>query len=166
MKRILITGGHRAGKTTKALEIAGNYAQKVYLATAEAFDEEMAAKIEKHKLERNESFITVEEPIKLAQALKQAPSADIIIVDCLTVWINNLIYYGKDVRSALDGLFAVIAEIKTDIVFVTNESSFCLIPPDSVSRKYLLHLAEVNRQIAALADEVWLMVSGLATRLK
>ena len=166
MKRILITGGHRAGKTTKALKLAEAYPKKLYLATAEAFDEEMTEKIEKHKAERDESFVTFEEPIKLAQALKQAPRSDLIIVDCLTVWINNLIHYGKDVQSALDGLFTILPEIKTDIIFVTNESSFCLIPPDSVSRKYLLFLAETNRQVASLADEVWLMISGLGTRLK
>jgi adenosylcobinamide kinase/adenosylcobinamide-phosphate guanylyltransferase len=153
-----------------ALQLASARPQKVYIATAEALDDEMKLKIKLHKAERDTSYCTVEEPLDLCAALVAtqtlAAQGDIIIVDCLTMWVNNLVYYQKDVQASFAQLCELLPSLSTDIVLITNESSLCLIAGDKESRRYQASLAELNRLVAVIADRVCLMVSGLPLWLK
>lgn len=161
----MITGGHGAGKTTMALQIAAGYPSKTYIATAEDIDGEMHDKIEKHKKERDESYTTIEEPLELAKAVASAPGK-LIIVDCLTLWVNNLIFYKADIDKMKADFLHALSESAYDTVLVTNESSMAVVPGDPLSRKYLKNLANLNSAVAAMADRVCMMVSGIPLWIK
>jgi adenosylcobinamide kinase/adenosylcobinamide-phosphate guanylyltransferase len=161
----LLTGGHRSGKTGMALQLAAAYERKVYIATAEPLDNEMRLKIKNHQAERDASYSTVEEPLELPKVLI-AGDAPVIIVDCLTVWVNNLLYYDKSAEDYFADLCDCLPQLNTDVIMITNESSLCLIAGDKESRRYMSLLAGLNRSIAAIADKTCLMISGLPLWLK
>jgi adenosylcobinamide kinase/adenosylcobinamide-phosphate guanylyltransferase len=167
---ILITGGVKSGKSSRALEQArsGWVFPVSFIATAEALDDEMRLRIQRHREERaqpggGESFITIEEPLELDKAIAGAgPGA---VVDCIPMWINNLMYYKRedDFPRILNGF---IQGLPKNCIVVTNETGLGNIPFDEVTRRYNLLLAEANRKIAAAADRVELMVSGIPLRIK
>lgn len=168
-KITLLTGGIKSGKSTRALELAQNFVSRAFIATAEAFDDEMRLRIECHKAERADDFTTFEEPLDLARALKQAWSYEVVVVDCLTVWVNNLMYHRgiTDVDSAEIGNFLDTLEtMPNHVVLVTNETNLGFTPMDKQARLYGDILGLLNQQTARLADEVFLMVSGLPLKLK
>lgn len=164
MSIIFITGGHGCGKTAQALKLAAKYPQKTYIATAEIIDSEMANKIEKHRQERDNTYVTVEESLYLAD--KYEKSAGFIIIDCITVWVNNLIYYKADIDTEFSKLIKLLKLSDKDTVIVSNESTFSLVPADKLSRTYIKHLTYINRELAELADKVCLMVSGIPVWVK
>jgi adenosylcobinamide kinase/adenosylcobinamide-phosphate guanylyltransferase len=137
-----------------------------FIATAEAFDAEMGVRIERHKAERAcMGFTTIEEPLDLAAALSRC--GEYVLVDCLTMWVNNIIYRGLDGNfdRMLDA-FATGLRGKTEAVIVTNETGLGNIPADDLTRRYNLLLAQAGRLTAAIADRVELMVSGLPLTVK
>jgi adenosylcobinamide kinase/adenosylcobinamide-phosphate guanylyltransferase len=168
---LLITGGVKSGKSGRALEfVQKEWAFPVsFIATAEALDEEMQLRIARHREERarfspggGEGFITIEEPIALDRAIRAAgPRA---VVDCIPMWINNLMYYKReeDFPSILETFIRGMG----DCIVVTNETGLGNIPFDEATRRYNLLLAEANRKIAAAADAVEFMVSGIPLRVK
>jgi adenosylcobinamide kinase / adenosylcobinamide-phosphate guanylyltransferase len=160
--RTLITGGVKSGKSTFALAAAEGFApgEKTFLATAIPFDDEMRARIARHKAERNDRFLTIEEPIDIHTVL-----AERMVVDCLTMWVNNLLFRDEEARFA-GILSAFIERLPRDIAIVTNEVGLGNIPPDPVSRKYNLMLAEANTRVAAACDSVVFMVSGIPLVVK
>ena len=171
----LITGGSRSGKSRFALEKMQAYPRKVFLATAVAIDPEMKERIEIHRKERSADFLTVEEPIHLAQAIQRlAPQADAILVDCLTFWLNNLFHKWPDRDGAPYKLFdkeiqdflEVLEERPTSFILVTNEVNMGVIPPDPLTRRFVERHGCLNQEIARLADEVVLMVTGIPQVLK
>jgi adenosylcobinamide kinase/adenosylcobinamide-phosphate guanylyltransferase len=180
---ILITGGIKSGKSHRALEIAGSEWQfpVSFIATAEALDEEMRRRITKHQEERSGiaanaaradnaakiksaayGFITIEEPLELDRAI--ASAGERAIVDCIPMWVNNLMYYKReaDFSRILDGF---INGMRNCIV-VSNETGMGNIPFDENTRRYNLLLAEANRKIAAAAGRVELMVAGIPLKVK
>ncbi|MDL2229216.1 bifunctional adenosylcobinamide kinase/adenosylcobinamide-phosphate guanylyltransferase [Treponema sp. OttesenSCG-928-L16] len=168
--RILITGGVKSGKSSRALvlarELFGN--PKYFIATAEACDDEMGRRIERHRQERKNSdgsdeFITLEEAADLAGALEK--TGNNCLIDCIPMWINNLMYYRRedDFDSLLENSIALLPE---NCIIVTNETGLGNIPFDEHTRRYNLLLAEANRAFAAAADRVELMVSGIPLRVK
>lgn len=170
---ILITGGVKSGKSTHALNIAIKKWKPApnkpisFIATAEALDNEMKLRIAKHQEERAKlagagSFATIEETLELDKAIIAAGQR--AVIDCIPMWINNLIYYKREdnFHAILDGL---IKEMK-DCIIVTNETGLGNIPFDEATRRYNLLLAEANRKIAAAADRVLFMVSGIPMRVK
>ncbi|MDR3114418.1 MAG: bifunctional adenosylcobinamide kinase/adenosylcobinamide-phosphate guanylyltransferase [Treponema sp.] len=163
---IFITGGVKSGKSRRALELAQHlWAFPVsFIATAEALDDEMKLRIRRHQEERSAlgAFLTVEEPLALDEAIVKAPSP--AVVDCIPLWINNLMYYRReeDFQALLEGFIRGMQ----DAIVVSNETGLGNIPFDETTRRYNLLLAEANLRIAAAADRVEFMVSGIPWRLK
>ena len=166
----VLTGGVRSGKSCYALEIAQPYAKKTFIATAVGFDDEMRQRIDVHKQERNASYICVEESLDLAGALrKQSTDTGIVVIDCLTVWMGNILYHYTN-RVEVDAAVAVFVQalsvVQCDVVVVTNEVGLGIIPDNELARTYQNMLGMVNRKVTALADKVILMVSGIPVVIK
>jgi len=159
--RTLITGGVKSGKSRYALELAREFAQpRVFLATAESLDAEMAQKIRKHREERAGAFRTVEEPLEIHLRLEEG-----MVLDCLTLWVNNVLHYGKE--SDFDAwLGELVGRLPRDIVIVTNEVGMGFVPMDELSRRYGVLLGMANAKVAAACDRVVLMVAGQPLRVK
>ncbi len=161
MTRLLITGGIKSGKSSYALKRAELLpGLKNFLATAIPFDKEMEDRIIKHKKERGDIFFTIEEPVDINNHTKNN-----IILDCVTVWMNNLFYKGRENDwEKILGTF--LLENKRNIIIVTNEVGLGNVPMDPSARKYNEYLAAANKMIASSMDEVVLMISGLPLWVK
>lgn len=170
-KITLITGGIRSGKSRYALSLTQKMnGQKIFIATAQAFDESMSVKIKKHQEERGEGFITIEEPIYLAKAMSAVPQSDVILIDCLTLWVNNLLYYFKEdtgkIRQQFDLFLDVLAKPTRQIVIVTNEIGLGVTPENELTRTFIDELGFINQRVAQLSDEVIMMIAGLPQFIK
>jgi adenosyl cobinamide kinase/adenosyl cobinamide phosphate guanylyltransferase len=155
---VLYLGGARSGKSRLAVERAGASAAPVtFIATGEAGDDEMAARIEAHRLERPPEWTTVEEPLDLAGALRSVPSGDTALVDCLTLWVAN----GGGDDAALEA--ATVRDGLT--IAVSNEVGLGIVPANAPAREYRDALGRVNAAWAAAADEAWFVVAGKTLRL-
>ena len=166
----LLTGGGRSGKSAYALRLMHPYARKAFVATAEAFDDEMRDRIRRHQDERGAGFFTIEEPLNLAGAIRGlAGHADAAIVDCLTVWLGNLMHHrGADCPAypEVDDFIETLAAPPCDLVLVTNEVGLGIIPMDAMTRRYRDLAGLINQRVAAAADTVILMVSGIPLKIK
>ena len=168
----LITGGARSGKSAYALKLAAERAgaRRVYVATGEAADEEMAARIARHKAERGPDFATIEEPVKLASALQDLGGrAEVVIVDSLTLWVANLmgIYPAEEAfQQECLRLTQVLARAPFDSIIVTDEVGSGIVPDKAVARGFRDRLGLTNQRIAQAAGEVFLLVSGYPLKLK
>lgn len=166
----LVTGGARSGKSQHALKLAMEHEHRVFIATAQAMDSEMTDRIAKHKAERGDSFTTIEEPFDLATALRQIPAdTDLVLIDCLTVWIANLMYkHGDDADSfpEITDLLSALTNTSLNIIIVTNEVGMGIVPDNAASRNFRDIAGRLNQDIAAIADSVVLTVSGLPLELK
>jgi adenosylcobinamide kinase/adenosylcobinamide-phosphate guanylyltransferase len=169
-KIVLITGGGRSGKSRYALDLAKPYKQKAFIATAEAFDEEMKIRIAKHKKDRGPEFFTVEEPVDLAGTIRRLPeSTDVAVVDCLTIWLCNLmckIEGEHETYDAIEAFLQLLHDPPCDVIMVTNEVGMGIIPMEKFTRRYRDLAGTLNQRIAAAANQVVLMVSGLPLVLK
>jgi adenosyl cobinamide kinase/adenosyl cobinamide phosphate guanylyltransferase len=166
----VLIGGARSGKSALALQIARAWTAGVtYIATGEPGDDEMTDRIEQHRAERDPGWATIEEPIELAKAIESAPSGDLLIVDCLTLWISNLI--GRDVTAgeitqrAQDAVTHA-AERATPTIVVTNEVGAGIVPVNAVAREYRDLLGAVNSTFAAAARDVLYVAAGRAVSMK
>ena len=168
--KTLITGGARSGKSAHALMLAERWdGGKIFIATAEARDPEMKARIEKHRTERGREWITVEEPLAVAKAVTAHGSAgNFIVIDCLTLWTSNLLEQADDAAFArkADELAAAVAAVAASVIVVTNEVGLGIVPADPVSRAYRDRLGLVNARLAAVCGRVILMVAGLPLMIK
>ena len=167
---VFLTGGTRSGKSSFALKRAEGYAKKVFLATAEAFDEEMALRVKKHKEERKGKFHTIEEPIYLDKALQKMPgNTEVVIVDCLTVWAGNLLYKLKDsgaIMSHVDRLLDVLQNPSCNIILVSNEVGMGIVPENAMAREFRDIAGIINQNVAGVSTEAWFLCSGIPMRLK
>ena len=167
---VLITGGSRSGKSKHALDLADGHGHKGFIATAEPTDDEMRARIELHRRERDPSFFTVEEPVDLALALKSLPeNTEVVVLDCITVWLANLSYRQKikdgtcpEIEDFLDSL----NDPPCHLIVVTNEVGMGIIPSDSATRHFRDLAGSINQKLAAKAHKVILTVSGIPLRVK
>jgi len=160
----LLTGGARSGKSLLAVRTAAAQKQPVTLiATAEARDEEMRAKIARHRAGRPETWRVVEEPIEVAHALAGTPEEHLVVIDCLTLWVSNLIERGLDTEEiealAADAAKRAAARAATTLV-VTNEVGDGIVPMDPATRAYRNLMGIVNATFAQAADRVLLVVAG------
>ena len=166
----LVTGGSRSGKSRYALELALRQPRRVFLATAEAMDDEMKARITRHQQERGEAFTTVEEPLDLAKALRALPAeTDVVLIDCLSVWLGNLMHHHGTQTEYYDEIHAFLEVLETvdfDVIIVTNEVGMGIIPHDEMTRAYRDLAGWLNQDIAQRADTAVLLVSGLPLMLK
>jgi adenosylcobinamide kinase/adenosylcobinamide-phosphate guanylyltransferase len=161
---ILIGGGARSGKSRYALEKARAIAgTRAFVATAQASDEEMAARIENHRAERGEEFTTIEEPIELPHIVTEA-KFDVLVIDCLTLWLSNLMFAN---RNEIDALIKASQSAPGTVIFVTNEVGSGIVPTDNaLSRDFRDRAGVLNQRIAAIADEVYFMIFGQPMRIK
>lgn len=174
---IFITGGSRSGKSSHGQALAESIAgPRVYIATCPVVDEEMAVRIEKHRAQRHAShWQTIEEPIDLAGALRGTRESSVRLIDCLTLWINNLLYQAEgrgqevtedDIARLCSELLAVCADLPGEVIFIANEVGMGIVPDNSLSRRYRDLAGRCNQIMAAGADRVILMICGLTLEIK
>ena len=163
---VLVTGGARSGKSALAERLARRSSQDaVYIATAEAHDAEMKERIRAHKARRGDGWTTVQEPLDLVCALTQTDTAP-RLVDCLTLWLSNLMHAERDVENEAKALVACLAVQTHPVVLVTNEVGSGIVPANELARRYRDAAGWLNQSVADIADEVFLSVSGCPVRIK
>ena len=172
---IFVTGGARSGKSDFAQDMAEKRAGKrLFLATAQAFDEEMKKRIQKHQEKRGERWETLEEPILLGNALRSsAGSYNTILVDCLTLWMSNLIMEFPDddekIREIRDDFFRNMEGMEGMegmIIVVSNEVGAGIVPDNKLARDYRDQLGFLNQAVARRADEAYLLCAGIPVKIK
>ena len=168
MAIILVGGGARSGKSRHALELARKRGSRlVFLATAETFDEEMVARVAKHRAERGAEFSTIEEPLEIAAAVRNTANADAIVIDCLTLWLSNLMLtLGRDVDAEVDKFIDAAQSSSTAVIAVTNEVGCGIVPDNTLGRDFRDRSGILNQRVAAVADEVYWMIFGQPLRVK
>jgi len=169
-KLIFVLGGARSGKSSFALQQGKGYSSRAFLATAEPLDSEMAIRIQKHKRSRGSAWTTCEIPVQLAEWFtQQGANYSCVVVDCLTLWLNNLLrekVRPRQVLSHVRKFLKAMRACQSQVVMVSNELGLGLVPGDAVSREFRDVAGRINQFIAAEADEVYFLVSGLPLRLK
>lgn len=166
---ILILGGARSGKTGFAERMAMRAGETpLYLATAHALDAEMLERVKLHQQQRHKRFATLEEPLALSIALRGAARKhDVILVDCLTLWITNLLGAGANVAEAVDGLMTTLDELDgTRVILVSNEVGLGIVPENALGRMFRDLAGAAHQRLAEICDEVHLVVAGLPMTLK
>ena len=163
----LVLGGARSGKSRHAQSLArANPAPWVMIATAEALDEEMRERIAEHKRERGDGWLTVEAPTDLASALTEAPAEAPVVIDCLTLWLSNLMLGGHAVDLAVYALEAALRARGAPTIVVANEVGLGIVPETPLSRDFRDKAGFLNQRLAARAGYVVLMVAGLPMTVK
>lgn len=173
-KLVLLLGGARAGKSSYALRLAQEHGRPVcFIATAQAFDDDMSARIERHRSERPAQWQTIEEPYRINEALQQAAAASVVIVDCLTLFTSNWLLRENDESRCEQVLRELTADFlntarsrRQTIICVSNEVGLGVVPETRLGRTFRDLLGRVNQDFAHSADEVYLLVAGLKTQLK
>jgi len=166
---ILVGGGSRGGKTAYALERARRFGPRLaYVATAEALDEEMCARATAHRNERGQQFTTIEEPLALPALIEQrAVGFDAMVIDCLTVWLSNvMLSEAHDTEEATRRLVEAASGNGSTLIFVTNEVGAGIVPDNELARRFRDQAGWLNQQMAAAADEVYLMAFGCPLKVK
>lgn len=168
MHTTLIVGGARSGKSRRALELAGQTpGRKTFIATAEPSDAEMARRIERHRRDRGSGFETIEAPVELVEALEVASGPDsVVVVDCLTLWLSNLLHYERDAQVQTAALVRFLDTPPGPVILVSNEVGTGLVPTTSLGRAFRDAQGELNQAVAAACERVELMVAGLAVAVK
>ena len=161
----LIVGGARSGKSSYAEGLIG--ATGLYLATAEPGDAEMVQRIARHRARRGAHWATVEEPLELAPALARHARADRpILVDCLTLWLSNLMHAGRDIEAATRGLLDALPGLAGTVVFVANEVGLGIVPDNALARRFRDEAGRLNQTVATSCQRVVLVAAGLPLILK
>ena len=162
----LVLGGARSGKSRYAEGLLSLHAGKrIYLATAEPGDAEMRARIEDHRRRRGTSWRTVEAPLDIAPVIAGAGD-DAILLDCLTLWLANLMSAGRDIGKAERELWSALGDVRAPVVLVSNEVGLGIVPDNALAREFRDHAGRLNQAMAALADRVFFLAAGLPLTLK
>jgi len=171
----LVTGGARSGKSRYALELAAASPRPALIATAEPIDAEMSDRIRRHREERGDRYLTIEEPVDLAAALTRLPQGTgTAVVDCLTVWLGNLVHRRGEEAVAEEphalaevaAFLSALAAPPCPLVLVTNEVGMGIVPANALARSFADLAGRLNQAIAARAERVVLMVCGLPVMVK
>jgi adenosylcobinamide kinase/adenosylcobinamide-phosphate guanylyltransferase len=171
-KIIFVTGGCRSGKSKHALRAAekmpGN--RKIYIATCVPQDNEMKQRVARHQKERSQNWVTVEEPLHLPEAiLENSPKADVLLVDCLTLWVSNLLMETDDeekLEEAISQLIDTLEKATCPIVLVSNEVGTGIVPENKLARQYRDIIGLANQAVAKTASKVIWMVAGIPVTVK
>ena len=162
----LVLGGARSGKSRFAEGLlAALGGERLYLATAEAGDAEMAARIRHHRERRGQGWRTVEAPLEVPAALAGA-GADAVLLDCLTLWVSNLIAARRDVDSAGEALCRALDGAQAPVVVVSNEVGLGIVPDNALAREFRDQAGRLNQRVAAAAERVYFVAAGLPLLLK
>ncbi|HZB91223.1 MAG TPA: bifunctional adenosylcobinamide kinase/adenosylcobinamide-phosphate guanylyltransferase [Stellaceae bacterium] len=164
----LVLGGARSGKSRYAEALVARAAPRaLYLATAEAGDEEMAERIRQHRARRGALWETLEEPLALGASLRREARADRpILVDCLTLWLANLLAAGRAVDGEIAALLEALPDLAGPVVFVANEVGLGIVPENALARRFRDDAGRLNQQLAACAERVVFIAAGLPLVLK
>lgn len=167
-KTILVLGGARSGKSRFAEEMIGRLGgERHYIATGRAFDDEMRERIALHREQRGEGWTTLEEALELVPALVSIDHpANIVLVDCLTLWVTNLMMEGRNMQEEFSALEAFCATSKATLLFVSNEVGLGIVPDNRMAREFRDHAGRLNQRMAACAGEVYFIAAGLPLALK
>lgn len=164
----LILGGARSGKSTYAenLALSANLSP-VYIATAQAHDDEMRDRIDIHKTRRGQNWTTVEQPIALCEALQaHANATNVILVDCLTLWLSNLMMADKNIEDETIKLTTLLPQLAGPIILVSNEVGMGLVPETPLGREFRDHQGRLNQAVAQVADTLSFIAAGYPLHLK
>ena len=178
-KIILVTGGARSGKSTFAERLAIKLApeRRVYIATAQIFDDEMAHRIDIHKSRRDKTWVTIEAPFESETAIRKANKiSDVILFDCLTIYVSNFLCQFDNLdnfddlhskfKLIISNLISAAKDVNGTIIFVTNEVGSGIVPENKLARVFRDFAGLANQAIAAEADDVYLLVSGIPVNIK
>ena len=166
--KVLVLGGTRSGKSRYAEALLAEHGgARTYIATAEALDAEMAVRIAQHRARRGTGWSTVEHPLDLLAALEAhcLPNSA-VLVDCLTLWLSNLMAASRDVAAETAGLTAALGRLPGRVVLVSNEVGLGIVPDNDMAREFRDHAGRLNQAVAEVADEVVFVAAGLPLRLK
>lgn len=170
MSVTLILGGARSGKSSRAEAIAKSLHEKpVYVATAPLIehDHEWLARIERHRNERGDAWLLIEEELELSEVLqKNALVGQVVLIDCMTLWLSNLMYAGRDIADEVEQLSELFPLLAGDVIMVANEVGMGLVPENSEGRAFRDAQGRLNQRLAAIADHVEFVAAGLPLRLK
>ena len=164
----LILGGARSGKSRYAQSLAEALdGSLIFVATGEAFDDEMADRIDRHQADRGPRWQTVEAPLALGDAIRAHAGPDkLLLIDCLTLWVSNLMHAECDITTATDDLIAAMRDAPGPIILVSNEVGLGIVPDNALARRFRDEAGRVNQAVAAAASEVSFVAAGLPLRLK
>lgn len=175
-RSLLVLGGARSGKSRHGQALAEAAAgaaagmtrgRLVYLATAQAFDDEMTDRIARHRSDRDGRWRTVEAPLDLTGAIVAADGDDaVLLVDCLTLWVSNLLLADADVAAAGERLCAALPAVRGRVILIANETGLGIVPDNALARRFRDAAGLLNQRIARAVDRVDLVVAGLARRWK
>ncbi|MCE5195171.1 MAG: bifunctional adenosylcobinamide kinase/adenosylcobinamide-phosphate guanylyltransferase [Nitrospiraceae bacterium] len=169
MKKIIfIIGGARSGKSRFALAEASKIkGRRLYIATAQAFDEEMKERIEKHKKHRGKDWETYEEPLEITEVIKTTKGKyDVFLIDCLTLWLSNLLMNKKNTTTQIEKFISSLSDVKYSVFIVSNEVGMGIVPENKLARQFRDLAGILNQKIAAIADEVYLVAAGMPIKIK
>ncbi len=162
----MVTGGARSGKSVLAEKLAARWdLPAIYIATAQALDHEMTQRIALHRDRRGSGWNTVEAPQDLALALARTDGQGVRLVDCLTLWLSNILEAGPT-APRIEALCHALAEQQSPVVLVTNELGLGIVPENALARRFRDQHGWMNQAVANVADQVWMAVSGLPLQLK
>ena len=165
MSATLILGGARSGKTTHALRLAeASTGGLVMIATAQALDDEMTERIARHQAERGPRWRTLEAPLDPAGALAQVRADEAAVVDCLTLWVSNLMFAEQDIERETKTLVAALAG--REVILVSNEVGLGIVPDNALARRFRDEAGRLNQRIAAAVERVLFIAAGLPLVLK
>ena len=164
----LVLGGARSGKSAFSEQLARESGLEChYIATGRAWDDEMTARIARHRAERGDLFVTHDVPVDLPGALAELNAAGrILVVDCLTLWITNLMMEEQDVDAAGSRLLQTFDRFSGGLILVSNEVGMGIVPENRMAREFRDHAGRLHQRIGAVADQVFLVAAGLPLRLK
>lgn len=165
----LVLGGARSGKTSFAERLAMRLGERpAYLATAEALDADMRERIATHKRQRRGRFATIEEPLELTGALIRASKAhDVVLVDCLTLWITNVLHAGGDVAGQVEELGSALRKMKSArVILVSNEVGLGIVPDNPLARSFRDLAGAAHQRLGEICDDVYFIAAGLPLTLK
>ena len=165
---IFIGGGARSGKSRLALQLAEQAGpRRVFVATAQAWDDEMRDRIRRHKDERDESWQTIEEPMDVPGLLGRLPSCDVVLIDCLTLWLTNLLLAEEpDIQGRIAALIAAIEAAGPPVIVVTNEVGLGIVPQHALARRFRDEAGFAHQTLSAAASSVYFGAMGMMLRLK
>jgi adenosylcobinamide kinase/adenosylcobinamide-phosphate guanylyltransferase len=163
-----ILGGARSGKSRFAENLVTTSGlERHYIATGRAWDDEMQARIDQHRADRGPAWTTHEEPLDLTERLAAIDSEGrAVLVDCLTLWLTNLMMEGRDIASRSAALAAFLPQAKARLVIVSNEVGLGIVPDNRMAREFRDHAGRLHQMIAAHADDVYFIAAGLPLKMK
>jgi adenosylcobinamide kinase/adenosylcobinamide-phosphate guanylyltransferase len=168
-KIVFILGGARSGKSTFALrEVSCIEGKKAFIATAQALDDEMRLRIDNHKKERGNAWVTFEEPLYISRLIQDVRNShDVVLIDCLTLWVSNIMHAGFDINKTVSEFVDVISQdCPTLLCIVSNEVGMGLVPEKELARTYRDNLGYINRKVAEVATDVYFLAAGIPLRIK